>query len=297
MSQEPSRHEPSTARTRELGHELRRVRKRAGYSGTDMARNLGWGVPKVSRLESGQRSVLPEEVAIYLARAHATPEELKELVALASEAHDHRLQFHDAGLPDRLRTLALLEARSMSITTYSPDLIPVPLQTDAYIRTVLQRYGHTAGPKLEAAVETRLSRQTAIFTRHSRPALTLYIHEDALYTTLADPTVLYEQLLHLQISSALPRCRIYLVPASTETFDSRHDFTIFRHEVDQPVLYVDALTASLFLEDDTEIAFYQEFLNHLDAAALDHHQSREWLANRTQELEQNTLSTTSKRPT
>lgn len=277
--------ETSTARTRELGHELQRVRKRAGYTGTDMARRLGWGISKVSRLESGQRLVLPEEVAIYLASALATPEELKELVALASEAHHHRLQFHNAGLADRLRTLTLLEARSTSITTYSPDLIPAPLQTDVYIRAVLQRYGHTTDPELEAAVETRLKRQRALFTRHSRPALTLYIHENAFHTTLDDPTVMYEQLLHLQMASSLPRCRIHLVPATTETSGRRHDFTIFRHNQDQPVLHVDALTASLFLEHDTEIAFYQEFLSHLDAAALDRNQSREWLVNRTHELE------------
>ncbi|OOC04115.1 helix-turn-helix domain-containing protein [Amycolatopsis azurea] len=282
------RQETSTARSRELGHELRRVRKRAGYSGTEMARMLGWGLPKVSRLESGQREVLPTEITDYLARARATPEELAELVALASGAHNHRLQFHAAGQPDALRTLTLLEARCKSITTYSPDLVPAHLQTDAYIQAVFRRYGHTAGPEFDAAVAARVKRQTAIFTRHSRPALTLYVHEDALCATLDDPAIMYEQLLHLQLSSELPHCRIRVVPASNDTFDSRHDFTIFRHEVDQPVLHVDALTASLFLEDDTEIAFYQEFLNHVDAAALDRHESREWLASRTRELEPRT---------
>ncbi|WP_410601573.1 helix-turn-helix domain-containing protein [Amycolatopsis sp. lyj-90] len=286
------RQETSTARTRELGHELRRVRKRAGFSGADMARMLGWGMPKVSRLESGQRLVRPEEIAIYLARAGAMPAELDELVKLATEAHGHRLQFHGAGMPDQLRTLTLLEAFSTSIKTYSPDFVPVPLQTEAYIRAVLQQCGHAIGPELEAAVETRLKRQKAIFTRHSRPALSLYIREEALRIELDDPKVMHEQLLHLQISSALPRCRIYLVPATAETVDSRHDFSIFRHDQDQPVLHVDALTASLFLEDDTEIAFYQDFLSYLDRAALDRHQSREWLVDRTHELERNALGAT-----
>lgn len=281
------RQETSTARTRELGHELRRIRTRAGYSGTDMARRLGWGVPKVSRLESGQRILPSEDIAAYLASARATPEELTELVALASEAHGHRLQFHSAGLPDRLRTLTLLEARSTSITTNSPDYIPALLQTDPYIGALLQRYGHTAGPAFEAAVKGRLDRQTALFVRHSPPTLTFYIHEDALRTTLDDSPVMYEQLLHLQIASALPHCRIHVVPASTETSDSRLDFSIFRHDQYQPVLHVDAHTASLFLEHDTEITFYQEFLNHLATAALDHDQSREWILNRTNELEQN----------
>ncbi|MFC9251422.1 helix-turn-helix domain-containing protein [Amycolatopsis thailandensis] len=278
--------ETSTARTRELGHELQRIRKRSGYSGADMSRTLGWGFPKVSRLESGQRSVQPGDVAIYLARARATPDELEELVSLASDPHSHQLQFHSPGLPDSLRTLTLLEAHSTAITTYSPDVIPALLQTDSYVRAVLRRYGHT-GPDLETAVEARLARH-ALFARRSRPALTFYIHENALRGVASDSTVMNEQLVQLQLASSLPQCQIHVVPATAEEPGDGREFSVFRHDGNQPVFQVDAFAASLFLEEDSVIAFYREFLRHLTTAALDRDQSRNWIVNRTSELERTT---------
>lgn len=62
----------STAKQRELGAELRRIRMRAGYLATDMSRMLGWPASTISRLESGLRNYQAGDIAIYLARAKAT---------------------------------------------------------------------------------------------------------------------------------------------------------------------------------------------------------------------------------
>lgn len=53
-----------TARKRELGGELRRVRELAGYNGQDLARRLGWSPTKVSRLETGARQISEVDAAI-----------------------------------------------------------------------------------------------------------------------------------------------------------------------------------------------------------------------------------------
>lgn len=226
---------------------------------------------------------------MYLARARATPEELEELVALADEPRGYQLRFHSPGLPDQLRTLILLEMCSTAVATYSSEAIPALLQTDAYIRAVSLRYGYT-GADLENAVEARLDRH-ALFARHSRPSLTFYIHEKALRTMVGDSTVMYEQLLHLQIASSLPYCHIHVIPNTIGQPDSGREFSIFCDEGNPPVVHIDAFTASLFLEDDSAITFYRGFLSHLATTALDHEQSRSWIVNRTSELERNTLET------
>ncbi|WP_410598815.1 DUF5753 domain-containing protein [Amycolatopsis sp. lyj-90] len=168
-----------------------------------------------------------------------------------------------------------------------PDVIPALLQTDAYIRAVLRRYGHT-GPDLETGVEARLARN-ALFTRRSGPALTFYIHENALNAMVGDSTVMNEQLIQLQLASSPPHCQIHVVPATAEESGDGREFSVFfQHEGNQPVFHVDAFTASLFLEEDRVIAYHREFLRHLPTAALDRDQSRNWIVNRTSELEQNT---------
>lgn len=54
----------TTARSRELGAELTKVRERAGYNGTELARVLGWSAGRLSRLENGKRGVSEVDVAM-----------------------------------------------------------------------------------------------------------------------------------------------------------------------------------------------------------------------------------------
>lgn len=51
----PVKDHETTARSRELGIELRRARERIGYTGGQLARKLGWSNSRISRLEGGMR--------------------------------------------------------------------------------------------------------------------------------------------------------------------------------------------------------------------------------------------------
>ncbi|WP_158854644.1 helix-turn-helix domain-containing protein [Saccharothrix deserti] len=52
----------STAHSRELGEELRRVRHRARMSSGVVAKDLGWSLGKLSKLETGSRGTSPWEI-------------------------------------------------------------------------------------------------------------------------------------------------------------------------------------------------------------------------------------------
>jgi hypothetical protein len=53
-----------------------------------------------------------------------------------------------------------------------------------------------------------------------------------------------------------------------------------------PVIYLEALTTSLFLEKPDHIDAYEGMLDRLDRAALDAGQSREWLARLASDFDQ-----------
>ncbi|MDQ2584052.1 helix-turn-helix domain-containing protein [Saccharothrix yanglingensis] len=61
----------STARSRELGEELRRIRHRARLSSAVVAESLGWSLGKLSKLETGTRSTSPWEIATLIGRCAA----------------------------------------------------------------------------------------------------------------------------------------------------------------------------------------------------------------------------------
>src|SRR4051794_15417332 len=100
----------SSARTRELGAALRRVREEARYTGNELARRLGWSPSKVSRIETGDRNTSEVDTALYAAYCGATAEELGRLLELARTIDD-RYWLHSRGerLPDELRSLIALE--------------------------------------------------------------------------------------------------------------------------------------------------------------------------------------------
>jgi transcriptional regulator with XRE-family HTH domain len=271
--------EESTAKARELGRELRRIRERAGLTGNHLARLLGWSPPKLSRLETGKRGTSEVDVAIFLARCGASPEELDSLLHLARLTDEaYRLQPHGDKLPDELLSLIKLETTAAAIFDYEPVVIPGLLQTEPYIRELLRWGKNSAGPALESRVTARLARQ-AIFNRTWSTRLTFFIHEHALRAVVGDPQLMHEQMLHLILTSSLPRCRIRVVPASAAPigmFGGSFRFLDFAE--DPPVVYAQVHTASLFLEDTAEIARYRELLDDLGLAALNEGQSREWLA-------------------
>jgi transcriptional regulator with XRE-family HTH domain len=127
----------STARTRELGAVLRRIREDARYTGAELARKLGWGQSKVSRLESGDRGATEVEVAVFAAFCGAKGDELKRILNLANKVDDnHWLHVRGDRLPDELCSVIALETTADVITYYEPIVIPGLLQTEDYARAL-----------------------------------------------------------------------------------------------------------------------------------------------------------------
>ncbi|MFE5567468.1 Scr1 family TA system antitoxin-like transcriptional regulator [Amycolatopsis japonica] len=256
---------------------------RAGHLATNMSRMLGWPASTISRLESGLRSYQAGDIAIYLARAKATPRELDDLVALDRRPDDgYQVRSHPIGFPDDLPLVKVLDSGSQSVTAYASVEIPRQLQIEPYIREALARDGHTDSPALDTAVRTRLARSTSLRVPDS---LTVYLHEAALLESSRHLTHKHEQILHLLILSSLARNHIHVVPASSSLTDIHAGFALYRHNQHQPVVHHQQPTTRLFLEDDNDIAFYVNHLERIASQALSRQQTRDWLASNLTKLE------------
>ncbi len=274
----------STIKRREMGAELRRIRKRAGYLGVNMAFMLDWGEPAISHMENGTRKPQDGRVALYLARAKATTEEFDRLVALDRYPDDGcQARPHPAGFPDSLPIVTVLDTESISFATYDALSIPRHLQIEPYIRAVLRTHGYENGFALDAAVQDRLTRQPSSMRKPG--PFTFYIPEAALHDKPGSAEVAHEQLVHLSILSSLPRCHIHLVPADAPVTDLCTGFTLYRHDEHPPVLHHQLPTASLFLESAHDIAYYQGQLERLAELALGQQETREWLTQKLAEIE------------
>jgi transcriptional regulator with XRE-family HTH domain len=266
----------STARGRELGGELRRLRAKAGFTGHSIARVLGWAPAKVSRLETGARDVSDMDLAIFLATCRVRPDDLKRLLDMhEEEANGYWLRPHGERLPAELRSLAVQETTAASIHNYEPLIVPGLAQAENYARALFHEVGLLPRDTIESRVRARMDRQ-GLLHRPRSPHFDFFIHEQALRLPVGGPQVMHEQMLHLVFLSSRSRCTIRVIPISAGgKCCAGGGFMLMEYIEYKPVVYVEAQTTSLFLERPEDIFVYREVLDHLARIALNAGDSRE----------------------
>lgn len=103
--------------------------------------------------------------------------------------------------------------------------------------------------------------------------------ENALRVPVGGPQVMHEQMLHLLFAGSRPQCSIRVVPAVAGAHGlALGSFHIFGYPEGAPVVHVEHLTTSEFLESSQELRAYRATLKRLADVALDQAQSREFIS-------------------
>jgi transcriptional regulator with XRE-family HTH domain len=268
----------STGRRREVGAALKRIRQERGLPAYQLAEQLDWTPSHISRSEAGKRKVTDVDAGFYLGMCGVGSREAQEVLKVINEPDDYRLQLHQGGIPDELRTLIFLESTATRIFTVEPIFIPGVLQTATYARAVFQEYGWFEESQIEGRVQIRMSR-AAVLDKAKPPRCMFYVHENALRARVGSSRIMHEQLLHLLFLGNRSECAIRVIPAAAGARGmAAGSFHIFHYKEDPPVVYVQHETTSEFLENEDELAYYQNRLNRVASVALDGPQTREWLA-------------------
>lgn len=276
----------STARTRELGAELRKIREAARYTGRELAFKLGWSQSKVSRMETGDREFSEVDAAVYAAFCGAMGDQLQRVRDLAQKVDDqHWLHARGERIPDELRSLIVQESTAQILVKYDPLVVPGLTQTENYARTLFKESDLWSEEAIELRVQVRMDRQR-LLARERPPQITFYIHENALRTPVGSRSIMHEQILHLLLASSAPQLRLRVLPSSKAAgIGGCGPFTWMAHREHNPVIYTEHLTTSLFLETPEDTRLYRRTLDRLAALALDEGQSREFLATLATEYE------------
>lgn len=267
MSADKATPKDRTAIAREFGAELRKIRSRAGLSGHELARTLGWAPPKVSMLETGVRGVSAMELGMYLGRVALGPREINLLTRYAGRTvADYRSQRHGNAIPDQLHSLAELESTAETILTFDPALIPRQLQSEGYMRELLQLRGFPAKVKVDRLIEARIARQSKL----GREGLSMafYFPERAIHA-LGDREVMHQQIRSLLLAARDKRCELRIITDPSFPVGAIGGmFSLFQFSEKPSIVYAENQVASLFLEDSYDIRIYQSLLRKLEAGSL-----------------------------
>lgn len=268
-----------TIRSRELGEGLRQSMERAGLTGRQVAKRLGWSDSRVSRLLTGKRGATEADVASFLGVCGVVGEERAYLLKLTREL-SVRTWFQQFGpnLPIQIRTLVDLENKATAITQFEALMVPGLLQTDAYARALLSRNANVPAAEIEERVAARVTRRI-IFSRENPPRCTFLIHEFALRLRAGTPEVMSDQLHMLLRMSVRSNITIRVVPAAFGAHAGMAGaFTLLESHEYKPVVYLEEETFGAFLEKPEEIAAYRNVVRDLFTAALEEGESRDLIA-------------------
>ncbi|WP_051772861.1 helix-turn-helix domain-containing protein [Saccharothrix sp. NRRL B-16314] len=260
----------STARSRELGEELRRIRHRVKMSSAATAEALGWSLGKLSKLEAGSRGASPVEIGTLTGLLGADKPTRDRVLAIATEPDTGNfLRPHDR-VPDSLVALSLHEQAARTITAYEPLTVPALAQTGDYTHALTGDH---------ALVRARIARQTLLL-RTGGPDTVLYVHESALRTVVGGPAPMRDQMLHLTLMCGWPRVRPRLVPASAGFHAAlgRPATLLTFTPPTRPLAYVEIDTVTVFQDAPDAVTLYEAKMRRLDSLALSPAQSRDVFA-------------------
>jgi transcriptional regulator with XRE-family HTH domain len=272
---------------RRLGLALRTLRQRAGLNLVEASKRLGLsGASALSKIENGKQRVpassLVRYFEVYEVGDDRRREEIKKLAGMASSGRRTNLfnQYREAVLPPFADYLDLEELASHT-DLYASEVIPGLLQTEAYAHALIAGGGTywRTEREVRSFVELRMRRQVVL--RRDEPLrLWCVLDETTLRRTVGGKGAQVGQLRHLLATlDELPHVQVQVMPHAKgeHAGAGAGSYSIFRFDVGGPVVVVEPLTTSLYLEEDAHVGRYDVAFNLLRAEALGPRESRDFV--------------------
>ncbi|MFE3198518.1 helix-turn-helix domain-containing protein [Embleya sp. NPDC059237] len=264
---------PGTVRSRRLGADLGRLREAAGLRAEDVARQMGFSRPKLSRIESGEVRVSQNDLKalLHLFGVH-DPAQVEEYLTASREARRAGWwQAYQDTLPREYADYIALEAAAEEIRSFQPILIPGLVQTEAYTRAVIHANPAITPPAdIESLIKIRQERKS-ILDREHPPRLWLIIGESAIRQTVGGVEVMLEQLAHLENLGDLQHLTIQVLPHSAGAHAGLNGpFVAFSYASprEPDIVCLENLTGTLYMDRPGELQGYNAAFDHLRASAL-----------------------------
>jgi transcriptional regulator with XRE-family HTH domain len=244
-----------------VGARLRRLRTEMGLTREEAAEAIRASEWKIHRLENGQVGFKERDIVDLLRLYEVSdPGEVAEFVALAREANTPGWwQHYGDVLPQWFRTYVDLEAAAAVIRTYEGQFVPGLLQTDDYMRAVVQgAHLEDSNEEVGRRVRLRMARQI-LLTTEQPPRLWAVVDEAALRRPVGGREVMRGQLERLVEATKLPNVTLQILPFDAGAHPAMvGSFSILRFPDQElpDVVYLEHLTSAIYLNKPEEVDQY-----------------------------------------
>jgi transcriptional regulator with XRE-family HTH domain len=245
-----------------LGDALRRLRKAAGLSGRELARQAGWVSSKVSRIETGNQSATDDDVVVYCRITDAPESTLDEL---RQELREIRLE--SASWKRQLRTGHTarqeygqeIEHGATRIRLFEVAVVPGLIQTAEYARHVFLRAAelYQSPRDTDEAVHARMARQQVIYDSHKE--IEILCSEAALRHPIAPPAVMAAQLDRMLALADMSTTRLAILPLDVQVpLVPLHGFIVLDN-----LALVETVNTEMSITEPDQLTLYNRFFDAL----------------------------------
>jgi transcriptional regulator with XRE-family HTH domain len=273
-----------TVPQRRLARVLRRLREDANLTIEQVAEELDLSPSTVSRMETAQVGVRPNDLRPLLDIYGVEGVQRDELLQLARERRQQAWWNRYKDLPNV--ALASLERGTSSILQYSALLVPGLLQTEAYARTILGGIPPESSPDIERRLEFRLMRQE-LLSDPPAPQFSVVLDEAILKRPIGGPSIMSDQLQRLIDATSLPNITLQVLPFAAGVHAGLDgEFTILQYSdpADPDVVYLETAAGQRYDESGDVALRYNLIFDRLQEAALKPEESVHVLTDAIQDL-------------
>lgn len=256
-------HEDKTDRG-QLASRLRRLRKEAGLTGTELAESVGVSQSKISKLETGHLLPTLEDIAAIGSVLNLSSEDKAELTEIAQSLYLTLSRWRGtpaANISARQRELAVVEEASLHIRVFNPHTFPGLVQTAEFARQLLARR-FDSEEELSSVLVERMRRQQSLYTPKKR--FSFVLGEPAFRWRIADNEAMRGQLAHLLNLSTLRNIEVRVLSFGDCLPRVPHgSFALF----DEKLVTLETFTGELSLKESGDISEFAGVFEELHAAA------------------------------
>jgi transcriptional regulator with XRE-family HTH domain len=266
---------PAVARQR-VRRSLRRFRDATSLSQGDVAKQLGWSLSKMQRLESGEVGVSETDLrallVLYGVQDRAVVDRLVEEARLSRRQRYLTAPEHREHLPSGLLQLIQFEQRAVAIRAYQATAYPGVLQTPAVAEALLAWWGESVDDEARRVLfDVRMTRRRHLVDNDNGPEYFLILDESVIRRRVKNVKVTAEQLADIVEVAQRSNVHIRMVPFTHGVYmPSLGPFQILDLGVsdDDSVLYREIYLRDEVVHDDEEIRFYRSAFERLWARSL-----------------------------
>ncbi|MDL4772598.1 helix-turn-helix domain-containing protein [Actinomadura xylanilytica] len=256
-----------TTRGRRLAFELRNLRSRTGLTPTQAARQLGWSLSKLTRIERAQTQPKIADIEAALALYGVDTAKRAALIQLAKESW--KRGWWTAYADVFSGSIVALEDEASLIHAWEPQLVPGLLQTEEYASAIIGLLRLDA-ESVHRRVVARMNRGM-LLRRPNGPNLHALLDESVLRRIIGSHEVMRGQLSALVRAAERPNITIQVVRLDAGAhigLEGAMELISFAEDSELDVAYAEGPMGDIYLESTEEVNRIRVDLESIRSTAM-----------------------------